>query len=48
LKPGFPEARFNLGLTLWQLGRRDAARATQTRLKALNAGLAGKLAALFK
>jgi len=48
LKPDFPKAHFNLGLTLWQLGRHDAARATQTRLKTLNAGLADKLAALFK
>jgi tetratricopeptide (TPR) repeat protein len=48
LKPDFHEAHFNLGLTLWQLGRHDAARATENRLRAINAGLADKLAALFK
>jgi len=48
LKPDFEEAHFNLGLTLWQLGRADAARAQQKRLKALDAALGDKLAALFK
>ncbi|HEY1403842.1 MAG TPA: tetratricopeptide repeat protein, partial [Pyrinomonadaceae bacterium] len=48
LKPDFHEAHFNLGLTIWQLGRREVARATETRLRNMNAALAAKLAALFK
>lgn len=48
LKPDFAEAHFNLGLTLWQLGRADAARAQQKLLKTLDAELGDKLAALFK
>lgn len=48
LKPDFAEAHFNLGLTLWQLGRADEARARQKRLKTLDAALGDKLAALFK
>jgi tetratricopeptide (TPR) repeat protein len=48
LKADFAEAYFNLGLTLWQLRRADEARATETKLRTLNAELAGKLTALFK
>ncbi|HJR09315.1 MAG TPA: tetratricopeptide repeat protein [Pyrinomonadaceae bacterium] len=48
LKPDFAEAHFNLGLTLWQLGKADEARATETKLRILNAELADKLSALFK
>lgn len=48
LKPDFAAARFNLGLTLWQLGRQDAAREAQQQLKELDAALAERLAALFK
>jgi len=48
LKPDFPEAYFNLGLTLWQLGRAEAATAQQAKLKTLNPEMADKLAALFK
>ncbi|MDQ1558808.1 MAG: hypothetical protein QOD32_1868 [Pyrinomonadaceae bacterium] len=47
LKPDFAEAYFNLGLTLWQSGRADEARATQVKLKALKPELAERLAALF-
>ena len=48
LKPDFAEARFNLGLTLWQSGRAEAATAQEKKLKTLNPELAGQLAALFK
>jgi Flp pilus assembly protein TadD len=48
LKDDFPEAYFNLGLTLWQSGQADAARATETKLRILNAELADQLIALFK
>jgi len=48
LKPDFAEARFNLGLTLWQSARAEAATAQQKKLKTLNPELAGQLAALFK
>ncbi len=48
LKPDYTEARFNLGLVYWQLGRKDEARAEQQRLKAMDAALAGRLRDLFK
>lgn len=48
LKDDFSEAYFNLGLTLWQLGQADEARATETKLRTLNAELADKLSSLFK
>ncbi|HEX8459629.1 MAG TPA: tetratricopeptide repeat protein [Pyrinomonadaceae bacterium] len=48
LKPDFAEAHFNLGLTLWQLGRKEEAWERQKKLTAVNAELAARLAALFK
>jgi len=48
LKPDFAAAHFNLGLTLWQWGRKEAAWETHKRLKEIDFGLADRLAALFK
>ncbi|HEV2800551.1 MAG TPA: tetratricopeptide repeat protein [Pyrinomonadaceae bacterium] len=48
LKPNFAEAHFNLGLTLWQLGRKTEAWERQKKLSEVNAELAARLAALFK